>query len=133
MKVVVIGGTGHIGTFLIPMLVNAGYEVSVDTKTVNGNEVLFTGGKARIMQGETIVKEFIIVVSGDTNGDGKLNYLDYVKVYNHIQKEKNPQYNGNLLVGMYEMAGDMSGDNKINYLDYVKIYNKIQELKGGTN
>ena len=27
MKVVVIGGTGHIGTFLIPMLVNAGYEV----------------------------------------------------------------------------------------------------------
>ena len=26
MKVVVIGGTGHIGTFLIPMLVNAGYE-----------------------------------------------------------------------------------------------------------
>ena len=27
MKVVVIGATGHIGTFLIPMLVNAGYEV----------------------------------------------------------------------------------------------------------
>ena len=27
MRVVVIGGTGHIGTFLIPRLVRAGYEV----------------------------------------------------------------------------------------------------------
>ena len=27
MRVVVIGGTGHIGTYLIPMLVDAGYEV----------------------------------------------------------------------------------------------------------
>ena len=26
MKIVVIGGTGHIGTFLIPMLVKEGYE-----------------------------------------------------------------------------------------------------------
>ncbi|MEJ1237376.1 NAD-dependent epimerase/dehydratase family protein [Chryseolinea sp. T2] len=29
MKVVVIGGTGHIGTFLIPRLVKEGYEVTV--------------------------------------------------------------------------------------------------------
>ena len=27
MRVVVIGGTGHVGTFLIPRLVHAGYEV----------------------------------------------------------------------------------------------------------
>ena len=32
MKVVVIGGTGHIGTFLIPMLVNAGYETIYITR-----------------------------------------------------------------------------------------------------
>lgn len=29
MRVVVIGGTGHIGTFLVPRLVNAGHEVTV--------------------------------------------------------------------------------------------------------
>ena len=29
MKIVVIGGTGHIGTFLVPRLVTAGYEVTV--------------------------------------------------------------------------------------------------------
>ena len=32
MKVVVIGGTGHIGTFLIPMLVKAGYETIYITR-----------------------------------------------------------------------------------------------------
>ena len=32
MKVVVIGGTGHIGTFLIPMLVNAGFETIYITR-----------------------------------------------------------------------------------------------------
>jgi nucleoside-diphosphate-sugar epimerase len=27
MRVVIIGGSGHIGTYLVPMLVNAGHEV----------------------------------------------------------------------------------------------------------
>lgn len=32
MKVVVIGATGHIGTYLVPMLVKAGYEVIAITR-----------------------------------------------------------------------------------------------------
>ena len=32
MRVVVIGGTGHIGTFLVPRLVNAGHEVTVASR-----------------------------------------------------------------------------------------------------
>ncbi len=28
MKAIVIGGCGHIGSFLVPMLVKAGYEVT---------------------------------------------------------------------------------------------------------
>ena len=32
MKVVVIGGKGHIGTYLVPRLVEAGHEVSVVTR-----------------------------------------------------------------------------------------------------
>src|SRR6476646_6541574 len=32
MRVVVIGGTGHIGTFLVPTLVNAGHEVIVASR-----------------------------------------------------------------------------------------------------
>ncbi|NLG50649.1 MAG: NAD-dependent epimerase/dehydratase family protein, partial [Chloroflexi bacterium] len=29
MRAVVLGGTGHIGTFLVPRLVEAGYDVTV--------------------------------------------------------------------------------------------------------
>ena len=32
MKVIVIGGTGHIGTFLIPMLVKSGYQTIYITR-----------------------------------------------------------------------------------------------------
>jgi nucleoside-diphosphate-sugar epimerase len=32
MKVVVIGGTGHVGTYLIPRLVQAGHEVLCVTR-----------------------------------------------------------------------------------------------------
>jgi len=32
MRIVVIGGTGHIGTFLVPRLVTAGHEVTVITR-----------------------------------------------------------------------------------------------------
>lgn len=33
MKVVVIGGTGHVGTYLVPRLVEAGYEVTVVSRS----------------------------------------------------------------------------------------------------
>ena len=32
MKVIVIGASGHIGTYLIPMLVNAGYDTVAITR-----------------------------------------------------------------------------------------------------
>ena len=31
-KAIVTGGCGHIGTYLVPMLVNAGYEVASITR-----------------------------------------------------------------------------------------------------
>ena len=110
-----------------------GYGIDVDTKTINNKQVLYTGGKTRITKGLTNYRTYTNVVSGDTNGDGKINYLDYVNVYNHIQKVKHPELNKTLLVNEYLLAGDMTNDNKINYLDYVRIYNKIKELKGGSN
>ncbi len=36
MKAVVIGAAGHIGTYLIPMLVNAGYDTAAITRTMSG-------------------------------------------------------------------------------------------------
>ena len=111
----------------------SGYTIDVDYKLVNNVSVLYTGGHTKIYNNGLLINSFVNIVSGDTNGDGKMNYLDYVNVYNHIQKEKHPEINKSLLDGAYKVAGDMSSDNKISYLDYVRIYNKIKELKGGTN
>jgi len=35
MRVVVIGATGHIGTYLIPMLVEGGFETIAVTRTMS--------------------------------------------------------------------------------------------------
>lgn len=35
MKAVVIGAAGHIGTYLVPMLVNGGYETTAITRTMS--------------------------------------------------------------------------------------------------
>ena len=110
-----------------------GYTVDVDSKKIDNKQVLYTGGKTRVYKNQVLYAELTNVISGDTNGDGKINYLDYVNVYNHIQKTKHPEINKKLLVNEYLSAADMSKDNKISYLDYVKIYNKIKELKGGSN
>ena len=96
-------------------------------------DTLKTGDIIKVILNGTKTYEYRISFLGDTSGDGKINYLDYVNVYNHIQKVKHPELNKKLLADEYLLAADMSGDNKISYLDYVRIYNKIKELKGGNN
>ena len=107
------------------------YRIEVDYKTIHDKDLLYTGGKTKIYKNDKLEIEYTNVVSGDVNGDGKISYLDYVYVYNHIQKVKHPDLDKKLLTGEYLSAADMSYDGKINYLDYVFIYNKIKELRGG--
>lgn len=122
-----------INMFTSKFTLGYGYGIEVDYKTIDDKQVLYTGGKTRIIHGLELYAEYTNIVTGDATGDGKINYLDYVNVYNHIQKTKHPESDKKLLVNEYLIAGDMSGDGKINYLDYVNIYNKIKELKGGSN
>lgn len=122
-----------VESFMSNIKLANGYTLSVDYKTIDGKNILYTGGKTRIYKNSIPYVEMTNIVSGDTNGDGKINYLDYVNVYNHIQKVKHPETSKKLLTDEYLLAADMSKDNKVSYLDYVLIYNKIKELKGGSN
>jgi len=97
------------------------------------NDLTKTGEKIHININDQKNYEYIISILGDVNGDGKINYLDYVTVYNHIYKSKHPESSKKLLENEYLIAADTSLDGKISYLDYVKIYNKIKELKGGAS
>jgi len=101
--------------------------------TLITNDLTKTGEKIHININDQKNYEYIISILGDVNGDGKINYLDYVTVYNHIYKSKHPESSKKLLENEYLIAADTSLDGKISYLDYVKIYNKIKELKGGAS
>ena len=115
-----------LNTFTSYFTLGYGYGIDVEYKTINNKQVLYTGGKTKITKGLQIYKEFTNVVSGDPSGDGQITYLDYVMVYNHIQKAKHPNLNKKLLTGPYLLAGDMSKNGDISYLDYVKIYKSIK-------
>lgn len=110
---------------------NTGYSIDVSYKTIDGKNYIYTGSKTKIYNNNNLIIEYTNIIMGEVTGDGKINYLDYVNVYNHIQKVKHPESTKKELKQEYLISADMSGDGKVNYLDYVKIYNKIKELKGG--
>ena len=51
MRVIVIGAAGHIGTYLIPMLVNAGYETNAITPQYTCIETIDLAVKSYIERG----------------------------------------------------------------------------------
>ena len=101
-----------------------------NAKKIIATDIIKTGDYLNIKINNSHTIEYLIVYRGDVTADGKISYLDYVSVYNHIQKIKDPSSTKQELKELALIAADMSDDGKINYLDYVKIYNKIKELKG---
>ncbi len=98
----------------------SGYTLQIDMK---GKDVIATGSTVKIMNGTKQVDQLTNIVRGDTNGDGKISALDYVKVKNHIM--------GSSVIpdGVYKKGADINNDNKISALDYVQIKNVI--MNGG--
>ena len=58
-----------------------------------------------------------VTVSGDVNGDGKVDVSDYIGVANHIL--------GQTQAGFNEKAADVNGDGKVDVSDYIGIANII--------
>lgn len=90
---------------------------------VAGTTVLGTGMTAGIIDEGTVTKRYTIIVTGDTNGDGKINITDMIAVKACTLKKSD-------LSGAYEKAGDVNGDGKINITDFIKI--KATTLKKDT-
>lgn len=90
---------------------------------VSGSTVIGTGMTVAIMDEGTTVKKYTVVVTGDTNGDGKINITDMIAVKASTLKKSN-------LSGAYEKAGDVNGDGKINITDFIKT--KATTLKKDT-
>ncbi len=78
---------------------------------------LATGDKV-IIQTNAGTETLVIIIFGDTTGDGIINASDYVRIKNHIMETSR-------LSGAYEKAADYNGDNTITASDYVKVKNYI--------
>ena len=89
-------------------------KVYSNNQQVADTAVLATGMNACIMDGNTVVKKYSVIVTGDTNGDGKINITDMIAVKANILKKT-------LLNGVYKDAADVNGDGKINVTDFIKI------------
>ena len=85
--------------------------------TSNSNGLVGTGTRITISNG-TNSTEFVIIVKGDTSGDGVINALDLLQVQKNILG----------LYGLnneYRLAGDTSGDGNINALDLLQVQKQI--------
>ena len=69
--------------------------------------------KVRIVKGEKQI-EYILVVRGDTNGDGDANFSDMLKINKHRLEKV-------LLEGAYLRAGNVNTDEVANFSDMLKI------------
>ena len=117
----IIVGT-DLETFKANITLGSGYSVLVDTKTVNGKKVLYTGGKTKIMKGTTVVKEYTNIVIGDTNGDGKTDSADLLRIRQHLLGIKP-------LTGIYFTAADVNYDGKVDSADLLKIRQHLLGIK----
>lgn len=90
---------------------------------VSGETPVATGMKACIIENGSVKREYTIVVTGDTNGDGKINITDMIAVKASVLRKSE-------LSGAYAQAGDVNGDGKINITDFIKT--KAHILKKDT-
>lgn len=77
-----------------------------------------TGMIVKLFKGSKVVDQKVIVVMGDTDGDGIINSIDALKVVNHI-------IGNELLLGCYLEAADPTKDKTINAIDALQIVNHI--------
>ena len=86
----------------------------------NGNTVtsgnIGTNYKVNITSNTT--ETLTVIIYGDTDGDGNITAVDYVRIKNHIM-------NNSQLTSAYLSAADINGDQNVSAVDYVNVKNYI--------
>ena len=88
-------------------------------KEIKSSALIGTGYTISITN-EKETKSYIVIIKGDTSGDGKVNSLDLLQVLKHMKGDKK-------LKNYYLTAGDTSGDDKVNSLDLLQV---LKHIKG---
>lgn len=109
------------------------FEISNDLEIIiqSENKVLLdkdyvgTGAKVQIREkaSNIVLQEYICVIYGDVNGDGKISAMDYTLIENHIM-EIQP------IVSPYKkITANVNNDKRISAMDYTLIENHIMNIK----
>ena len=84
------------------------------TNELTPDSIVGTGMLVKIIDGTTVKASYTIIVTGDTNGDGKITITDMLAVKAHVLKKST-------LNGIAAKAADTSGDQSISITDFIQL------------
>lgn len=94
----------------------------LDTKLSDTAKV-GTGARVQLKDGDTVVDSLTVIVTGDVNGDGAVNYNDTTSMQKHLENKE-------LLVSNFFLAGNLVSDTVINTKDILALQRKILASEG---
>ena len=86
-------------------------------------EFITTNTKIQIKENENILQEYIALIYGDVNEDGKISALDYALIKNHIMDVQEIEDE------TQKAVADVNCDGKISAIDYAFIKNHIMDVQ----
>ena len=89
-------------------------------KSVNGKNLLYTGGKTKIYKNNELIAEYTNIIRGDVNGNATIDIIDYIRIMKDIMDTTK-------LTGVYIKAADVNQNEKIDIIDYIRIMKMIME------
>ena len=92
--------------------------VTLNGKEVSANSLVGTNMVVSLMDGDTVVKSYTVIVTGDINGDGKISITDMIAAKAHL-------LNKEIIRGNSATAADTNGDGKISITDFIQIKAKL--------
>ena len=108
-------GIGTTAGTLLGNLVEGSYaKVYQENQEVAKSALIGTGMTVKIMDGNTVKATATIVVTGDTNGDGKLSITDMLATKAHLLKKSS-------LSGASGQAADTNGDGGVSITDFIQM------------
>lgn len=97
------------------LIVPSGCSISINTAAgALCTGLVGTACKVRLMSGQQLIREYRVILYGDSNGDGKINPIDLTVISKHTLNIK--PVNGDYLT-----ASDVNRDGKVNPIDLTII------------
>ena len=88
------------------------------TAEVSGNTTIGTGLALKILDENVVIKTYAVIVTGDTNGDGKITVTDMIVTKAHL-------LGSSTLKGETLYAADTNGDGNVSITDFIQTKSHI--------